>query len=66
MESGTDNSRPPPETFLGEGGNEPSVEECEELYGPNKEPLIQRFLEKTTEALAKTINPGKDENRRGG
>ena len=40
MESGIDNSRPPPETFLGEGGKEPSVEECEELYDPDKEPLI--------------------------
>ena len=61
MGSGTYNSCPP-ESFLGEGGKEPSVEECEELYGPDKEPLIQRFPEKTTEALARNINPGKDEN----
>lgn len=70
MGSGTDNSFLPPESFLAEGGKEPSVEECEELYGPEKEPLIQRFPEKSTElygllhaeALAKDTVPGRDEN----
>ncbi|XP_010659436.1 uncharacterized protein At4g10930 isoform X3 [Vitis vinifera] len=70
MEGGTDHSCLPPESFLGEGGKEPSLEECEELYGPDKEPLIQRFPEKATElyglfhteALAKNTVPGKNEN----
>ncbi|CAL1373612.1 unnamed protein product [Linum trigynum] len=35
---------PPPESLPGEEGNEePSLAECEELYGPEKEPMMSRF-----------------------
>ncbi|KAJ4954706.1 hypothetical protein NE237_011489 [Protea cynaroides] len=34
---------PPPEMLHDEGNEEPSLAECEELYGPDKEPLAERF-----------------------
>ncbi|XP_050379027.1 uncharacterized protein At4g10930 isoform X2 [Argentina anserina] len=39
----TDNSCVPLESIFGKEGEELSAAECEELYGPDKEPLIQRF-----------------------
>uniref|UniRef100_A0A5B6YTP1 Uncharacterized protein n=1 Tax=Davidia involucrata TaxID=16924 RepID=A0A5B6YTP1_DAVIN len=47
MEGGTD-GYPPPDHLLDEGGEEPSLAECEELYGPDKEPLISKFLERAS------------------
>ncbi|KAA8528223.1 hypothetical protein F0562_035526 [Nyssa sinensis] len=35
----------PPDPLPDKGGEEPSLAECEELYGPDKEPLISKFLE---------------------
>ncbi|XP_042480924.1 uncharacterized protein At4g10930 isoform X2 [Macadamia integrifolia] len=35
----------PPESLQDEGNEEPSLAECEELYGPDKEPLEKRFLQ---------------------
>ncbi|XP_057966824.1 uncharacterized protein At4g10930 isoform X2 [Malania oleifera] len=43
-ESRTDTSYVPPESLHGEG-EEPSLAECEELYGPDREPLAVRFQE---------------------
>ncbi|PIA34785.1 hypothetical protein AQUCO_03700214v1 [Aquilegia coerulea] len=38
---------PPPESLQEEiGEEEPSLAECEELYGPDKEPLVDRFPDK--------------------
>lgn len=34
-----------PQKSLDEGSEEPLLEECEELYGPDKEPLISKFPE---------------------
>lgn len=70
MEGGADKSCLPPESFLDEGGKELSLEECEELYGPEKEPLVHRFPEKATElygpvhaeGLAKHTFIGTNEN----
>ncbi|XP_062074592.1 uncharacterized protein At4g10930 isoform X2 [Humulus lupulus] len=44
-EDGIENPCIPQETLFGEEGEEPSVAECEELYGPDKEPLINKFPE---------------------
>ncbi|KAF5175434.1 RING/U-box protein [Thalictrum thalictroides] len=38
---------PPPVPLQEEIGEEPSLAECEELYGPDKEPLVDRFSDKT-------------------
>ncbi|XP_059640042.1 uncharacterized protein At4g10930 isoform X2 [Cornus florida] len=35
----------PQDSLLDEGGEEPSLALCDELYGPDKEPLIKRFPE---------------------
>lgn len=43
MEDGTDKSCVPLEPLHGEEGEDPSIAECEELYGPDKEPLIKKF-----------------------
>lgn len=45
MEDGTENPCAPQETLFGEEGEELSVAECEELYGPDKEPLMKKFPE---------------------
>ncbi|KAK9121981.1 hypothetical protein Syun_019598 [Stephania yunnanensis] len=45
LESRTDASSPGAEPLQGEMG-EPSLAECEELYGPDKEPLAARFPDK--------------------
>ncbi|KAF5460535.1 hypothetical protein F2P56_020399 [Juglans regia] len=45
MEGETDNSCVPPEPFSSENGEELSIVECEELYGPDKEPLMKKFPE---------------------
>ncbi|KAF2297994.1 hypothetical protein GH714_006882 [Hevea brasiliensis] len=42
IEVGTDKSCVPQELLLGE---EPFLAECEELYGPDKEPLVHKFPE---------------------
>lgn len=39
-EGETENSCIPQESLYGKEGEEPSIAECEELYGPDKEPLI--------------------------
>jgi len=44
-EGETDNSCVPPEPLINENSEEPSIAECEELYGPDKEPLIKKFPE---------------------
>ncbi|KAF4351075.1 hypothetical protein F8388_013180 [Cannabis sativa] len=44
-EDGVENPCIPQEKIFGEEGEEPSVAECEELYGPDKEPLINKFPE---------------------
>lgn len=44
-EGGTDNSLVPTEALFGKEGEEPSVAECEELYGPDKEPVIAKLPE---------------------
>ncbi|PON31524.1 TNF receptor-associated factor [Parasponia andersonii] len=45
MEEGTGNPCVPRETLFGEEGEELSVAECEELYGPDIEPLTKKFPE---------------------
>ncbi|KAK9274810.1 hypothetical protein L1049_022062 [Liquidambar formosana] len=55
------------------GDEEPSLAECEELYGPDKAPLIEKFPEVASrkpyglvgaEALAENKVPGKNDNCR--
>lgn len=41
------------ENILIHGDEEPSPDECEELYGPDKEPLIQKYPETVTVKLYK-------------
>ncbi|KAF2313464.1 hypothetical protein GH714_011125 [Hevea brasiliensis] len=48
IEGGTDNPCAPPELLPGE---EPSLTECEELYGPDKEPLMHKFPEESLRKL---------------
>ncbi|XP_058203596.1 uncharacterized protein At4g10930 isoform X3 [Rhododendron vialii] len=48
------------------GGEEPSLAECEELYGPDKEPLTKRFpesalIKKPSETTADGASPEKTE-----
>jgi hypothetical protein len=45
LEGETGNSCIPPEPLINENSEEPSIAECEELYGPDKEPLIKKFPE---------------------
>ncbi|KAF8379716.1 hypothetical protein HHK36_029161 [Tetracentron sinense] len=61
----------PAETLQGEGDEEPSLAECEALYGPDKEPLIKKFPEKASrepdklvekEVSAEKIAPVRSEN----
>lgn len=44
IDTSRDNSVPQ-SSLIGEGGEELSIAECEELYGPDKEPLIQKYPE---------------------
>ncbi|KAL5552287.1 hypothetical protein UlMin_002463 [Ulmus minor] len=46
------------ETLLGKEGEEPSVAECEELYGPDKEPLFSKLTEEASGELYKVISGG--------
>ncbi|CAK9143154.1 unnamed protein product [Ilex paraguariensis] len=66
VESRTDNNCPPQNSSLGGGDEEPSLAECEELYGPDVEPLIKRFPETTSTEPCKLIPNimvlGKDED----
>lgn len=43
VEGGTDNSLLPTEALFGQEGEELSAAECEELYGPDKEPVIAKL-----------------------
>ncbi|KDP25273.1 hypothetical protein JCGZ_20429 [Jatropha curcas] len=56
-EDGTDKSCAPPELVPNEEGEELSLAECEELYGPDKEPLIQKFSEETSGELYGLVDP---------
>ncbi|KAM2271118.1 hypothetical protein ACFXTI_038486 [Malus domestica] len=69
MEGGTDESSVPLESLFGKEGEELSVAECEELYGPDKEPLITKFPEASEklsglidEALVKDKDSKENEN----
>ncbi|KAM0978991.1 hypothetical protein ACFX13_015180 [Malus domestica] len=66
-EGGTDETSVPLESLFGKEGEELTVAECEELYGPDKEPLIKKFPEASEklsglidEALVK--DKGSEEN----
>ncbi|XP_043718186.1 uncharacterized protein At4g10930 isoform X2 [Telopea speciosissima] len=48
----------PPETLQDEGNEEPSLAECEELYGPDKEPLEKRFPQIASRKPDKMIGDG--------
>lgn len=70
-EGETDNSCAPPEPLINENSEEPSIAECEELYGPDKEPLIKKFPEVASRkqygqvdavALAENKDPIENEN----
>ncbi|XP_015571149.2 uncharacterized protein At4g10930 isoform X2 [Ricinus communis] len=50
-EGGNDSSCFPPATLLCEEGMEPSLAECEELYGPDKEPLMHKYPEDASKEL---------------
>ena len=67
----TNDSCVPPEPLINEDSEEPSIAECEELYGPDKEPLIKKFPEVAlrkqsgqveTVALAENKDPIGNEN----
>lgn len=69
MEGETANSCVAPEPFSSENGEEPSIVECEELYGPDKEPLIKKFPEVASrklygqvDAVAENKDPVENEN----
>ncbi|KAJ7945060.1 RING/U-box protein [Quillaja saponaria] len=53
----TEKSCVPPESLLDECGREPSDAECEELYGPDKEPLIIRFSDGESRELYEVGDP---------
>ncbi|CAL9030432.1 unnamed protein product [Prunus brigantina] len=68
-DGGTDESCAPLESLFGKEGEELSVAECEELYGPDTEPLIEQCpgaSEKQSglldEALVKDKDPKENEN----
>ncbi|XP_068305155.1 uncharacterized protein At4g10930-like [Pyrus communis] len=69
MEGGTEESSIPLESLFGKEGEELSVAECEELYGPDKESLITKFPEASEklsglidEALVKDKDSKENEN----
>lgn len=70
VDDGTDRSCAVLESLPDEDGEELSVAECEELYGPDKEPLINKFSEASQKiyelADAKTLaeNTGTDDNEK--
>ncbi|KAF3448723.1 hypothetical protein FNV43_RR09436 [Rhamnella rubrinervis] len=64
MEDSTDNTCVPLESLHCEEGEDPSDAECEELYGPDKEPLIKKFPGASSELFglidAKAVTETKD------
>ncbi|GAV88783.1 PHD domain-containing protein/zf-C3HC4_2 domain-containing protein [Cephalotus follicularis] len=66
IESEIENSCVPLESLPGEEGEDLSVTECEELYGPDKEPLINKLPEGASliasEVPSVKIIPGNNEN----
>ena len=56
MESETDDSCVPQEPLINEDSEEPSIAECEELYGPDKEPLIKKFPEVASRKLCGQVD----------
>lgn len=58
----------PPQNPLPDGGEELSFAECEELYGPDKEPLIKRFPERASikpcEPIPENVDQGGNEDQR--
>ncbi|XP_077251311.1 RING/U-box protein [Tasmannia lanceolata] len=73
LEVEMDSQCPPKKTFQGERDEEPSFAECEELYGPDKEPLVNRISDNVSkepnkvmekEATSEEIIPGEAENYR--
>ncbi|KAL5719073.1 hypothetical protein ACHQM5_011904 [Ranunculus cassubicifolius] len=50
----TSSSSPPTEPLQEEIGGEMSLDECEELYGPDKEPLVNRFPQDSRETVLLT------------
>lgn len=52
----TNDSCVPPEPLINEDSEEPSIAECEELYGPDKEPLIKKFPEAALRKLSGQVD----------
>ncbi|KAL4651363.1 hypothetical protein ACB092_01G154700 [Castanea dentata] len=52
----TNDSCVPPEPLINEDSEEPSIAECEELYGPDKEPLIKKFPEVALQKLSGQVD----------
>lgn len=57
VEGGTNRSCADSESLPGEEGEEPSLAECDELYGPDKEPLINKFPEEASRNLHELADP---------
>ncbi|KAJ6426439.1 hypothetical protein OIU84_022111 [Salix udensis] len=57
VEGGTNRSCADSESLPGEEGEEPSLAECDELYGPDKEPLINKFPEEASRNLYELADP---------
>ncbi|KAJ6701874.1 RING FINGER PROTEIN 41 151 [Salix koriyanagi] len=57
VEGGTNRSCADSESLPGEEGEEPSLAECDELYGPDKEPLLNKFPEEASRNLYELADP---------
>ncbi|KAJ6962219.1 hypothetical protein NC652_001008 [Populus alba x Populus x berolinensis] len=57
VEGGTNRSCADSQSLPGEEGEEPSLAECDELYGPDKEPLINKFPEEASRNLHELADP---------